>query len=205
MVCSGFELAADNAGIPTIKFNWVGKALTTATAFATPSYPSGSTLFSFISGSVRVGGSVTVPTTTALASGGTPAANIRAFDLTYDNALDSEGFNFGASGQRSRKPVVGLRGISGTLTAEYDSNTLRDAWIAQTDLALVLTFASTTAIEGSNYPTLQITIPNIRLEGDIPVATRDGATTQNVGFTALDGRVASHPIYVAIVTAETAI
>lgn len=206
MVCSGFEMAADNAGIPTIKFNWVGKSLATGTAFVAPSYLSGQSLFSFVNGSVRIGGAVTVPSTTVLASGGTAAANVRSFDLNYENGLDTEGFNFGATGQRSRKPVIGERMITGNLEVEYDSNTLRDAYIAQTDLALVLTFATTTAISGANFPTLQITIPDIRLEGGVPNGNLDGSPiVQSIDFTTLDGRVAAHPFYLAIVTPETAI
>jgi len=206
MVCSGFEFSASNAGIPTLTVNWMGKDKTTGTALATASYASGVQELSFIHGAITVGGSVTVPTTTALASGGTAAANIREFSLTYESGLDAEGFNFGSAGKRSRKQALGKRIITGSLVAEYDSNTLRDAWLNQTDIAIVMTFATTTAISGSNYPTLQITIPVVRFEGDIPQVSGDGSVvTQSIDFTGLDGRTAAHPIYVAIVTAETAI
>lgn len=207
MVCSGFELAGINAGIPTLKFNWMGRNLATATALATASYPSSVTEMSFIHGSLTVGGTITVPTTTALgSSSGSASANIRDFTLTYDNGLDPNGFNFGGLGKRSRKPALGKRKITGSLTVEYDSNTLRDAWIAGTDLGLVITFQNTaTAISGANYPTFQITIPVLRLDGELPKVNGGDVVTQTVPFTVLDGRSATHPFYVAIVTAETAI
>ena len=205
MVCSGFTLTADNAGIPTIQFAWMGKGIDTAESLATASYATGVAELSFIHGAVTVGGSVTVPTSTALATGGTATANVRDVNISFDNGLDSDGFNFGAAGSRSRKQALGKRSISGSMTVEYDSNTLRDAWLAQTDLAVVLTFTTSTAIAASNYPTLQITFPLVRLEGDIPQANGGGVVTQSVDFTVLDGRVATHPMYVAIVTAETAI
>jgi hypothetical protein len=205
MVCSGFELSADNASIPTIAFNWMGKSILTATALATASYPTAVEEFSFVHGTIRLGGAVTVPTTTALASGGTATANVRSASLSYDNGLDSEGFNFGAAGKRSRKQEIGKAVVSGSLTVEYDSNTLRDAWLAGTQLALVLTFATTTAISGGNFPTLQITIPSIKLRGDIPQSNGGDVVTQQIDFTAFDGGVAAQPVYVAIVTAETAI
>jgi hypothetical protein len=204
MVCGGFELTADNAAIPMIKWNWVGKSMATDTAFVTPAYPATSIPFSFVGGTIQ-SGTVTVPTTTALGSGNSTLANIRSINVNYDNGLDTEGFNFGASGTRSRKPVVELRSITGTLVAEYDSNTLRDAFVNQTDVAIILKFATTTAISGSNYPTLQIVIPVTRLEGETPKPANGGPITQSLTFTGLDGGVASHPIYVAIVTAETAI
>lgn len=204
-VCSGFELSAENGGIPTIKFNFMGKSVDTVAAFATPSYPASYELLTFVGGSIRIGGSVIPPTTTALASGGTAAANVTDVDMTFENGLDEGGFFLGGSGQRGRKPVVGLRALTGTITAEYDSNTLRDAFLAQTDLALVLKFAHATAITGAYYPTLEITIPVVRLDGELPKANAGEVVTQEVAFTALDGQVAAHPIYVAIVTAETAI
>lgn len=205
MVCSGFELSAPNAGIPSITFNWMGRGVTTATGLATASYPSNVEQLSFIHGAITVGGVVTVPTTTALATGGTATANVREFNLTYDNGLDSEGFNFGSTGSRTRKPALGKRSISGSMTVEYDTNTLRDAWLAQTDLAVVLTFTTTTAISAGVFPTLQIVLPLVRLEGDIPQTNGGDVVTQSIDFTVLDGRVAAHPMYVVIRTAETAI
>lgn len=204
-VCSGFEMSGVNGGIPTFKFNFLGRSLDTAAAYAVPSYAAANELLSFVNGSIIVGGPVTPPTATTLASGGTPAANIREFDLTYDNALDDNGFNYNATGQRGRKPAVGLRAISGNLTAEYDSDVLRDAYLAQEDLALVFTFASKAVISDGNFPTIQITIPNIRLDGEVPKAAGGDVITQAIGFTGLDNRTTEHPFYVAIVTAETAI
>ena len=205
MVCTGFDLAVDNAGIPSLTFNWMGKGYSTATSLATASYPAAVQQLSFIHGAVTIGGTVTPPTTTALASGGTAAANVRDINLTFENGLDSEGFNLGGAGGRTRIQALGRRALTGSMTVEYTANTLRDAWLAQTDLAIVLTFATTTAIEGSNFPTFQVTIPVVRLEGDIPQTNGGDVVTQSIDFTALDGRTATHPIYVAIVTAETAI
>ena len=204
-VCSGFELSAQNGAIPTIKFNFVGKSVDTAAAFATPSYPASYELLTFVGGSIRIGGSVTPPSTTALSSGGTAAANVTDIDMSFENGLDEGGYFLGSGGQRGRKPVVGLRALTGTITAEYDSNILRDAFLAQTDLALVLKFAHPTAITGAFFPTLEITIPVVRLDGELPKANGGEVVSQSIGFTALDGQVATHPVYVAIVTAETAI
>jgi hypothetical protein len=204
-VCSGFELTASNAGIPTIKWNWLGAGVDTSTALAVASYLASTQLLSFVHGSIRVGGVVTPPTTTALAVGGTVAANIRDASFVYENGLDENGWFLNGSSKRGRKPALGLRKGTGTLTAEYDSNVLRDAYLAQTDLSLVLQFKHSTAIAGANYPTIEITIPNIRLEGELPKAAGGDVVTQSVGFTMLDGRAAAHPIYVAVVTAETAI
>ncbi|TFD74734.1 phage tail tube protein [Cryobacterium fucosi] len=204
-VCTGFELDAGNAGVPMLKFNWVGKSVDTTQAFVTPSYVAGTSLMSFVGGSIRIGGTVTVPTNVALASGGTAAANVVDAKFTYENGVDSGGFFFGGGGKRGRAPVVGGRGLSGSLTVEYDTNVLRDAFLAQTDLALVLKFAHSVAITAGVFPTLEITIPVVRLDGELPKANGGDVITQSVDFTGVDGRVAAQPVYVAIVTAETAI
>lgn len=206
MVCSGFELSATNGGIPTLKFNWVGRSMMTGTSLEVASYASGVEQLSFVHGNVVIGGTITVPTTTALgSSNAADSANVRDFTLTYDNGLDPNGFNFGGAGKRTRKPALGKRKVTGNLTVEYDSNTLRDAWLAGTSLGLILEFASTTAITGSYYPTFQITIPVVKLEGELPKVNGGDVVTQTIPFEMKDGRSASHPFYVAIVTAETAI
>lgn len=204
-VCSGFEMSAENAGIPNFKFSFLGKSVDTVAAYAAASYPASNELLSFVNGAITIGGTVTAPTATALATGGTVAGNIRDFSLAWENGLDENGFNYNATGQRGRKPAVGARVGTGSVTAEYDSNILRDAYLAQTDLALVLTFASNVAISAGVFPTIQITIPNVRLDGELPMVAGGDVVTQSVGFTILDNRTAAHPIYVAIVTPETAI
>jgi hypothetical protein len=205
MVCSGFEFTSGNGEIPTLKFNWMGAGYDTSTGLATASYATGVDVFSFVHGSLTIGGTVTVPTTTALATGGTAATNVREFNLTYDNGLDANGWNYGSTGKRSRKPALGLRSITGNLVAEFDSATLRDLYLNQTDAAITFRMQTTTAISGSNYPTLEFTIPIARFEGEIPKAAGGDVVTLSMDFTALDGLVATHPFYVAIVTAETAI
>jgi len=205
-VCSGFELTVGNSGIPSLKFNWLGQDVDTSTAFQVPSYIASNQELSFVNGAIVLGGTLTVPTATALGSStGTPAADIRDINFTWDNGLDGGGFNIGGKGKRTRPPALGLRSGKGTLTAEYDNNTLRDAFLNQTDLALVLTFQAAQPIITTYYPTVQIVIPNIRLEGELPKANGGDVVTQSVGYTLLDNRTATQPLYVAIVTTETAI
>lgn len=205
MVCTGFEFNVDNGGVPTFKYNWEGKNLETATAYTAASYPASNGLLTFVNGTITVGGSVTVPTTTALATGGTSVANVRSATFSWDNNTDKEGYNFGSAGKRGRAPVLGLRSGSGTLVVDYTDNVLRDAYLNQTDLAVVLTFTGTTLISGTSYPTIQLTLPCIRLNGEMPKAAGGDVITQSIEFNVYDNRVAAEPVYVAIVTAETAI
>lgn len=205
MVCSGFEFSQDNAGMPTVKFNWMGKDYDTSTTLASASYASGVEVYSFEDATLTVGGSVTAPTTTALATGGTSSTIVRSFSLTYDNGLDSNGFNIGGAGKRTRVPALGLRTATGSIEAEFDGATYRDLFLDQTDTPITFTLTGPTQIESASYPTLQFHIPMARFEGEMPKTNGGDVVTLAMDFTVLDDGTATHPFYVAIRTAETAI
>jgi len=210
MVCTGFELSAKNAAVPTVKFNWIGKGVDTGQTYATPSYPAAYELYSFVGGTIRAaggtyGGTITPPTTTALASGGTAIADILEIDMKWDNGVDDGGFFFGGSGKRGRVQAAGQRGLTGTFSAEYDTTALQAAFLAQSDLSLVLQFQHNSIISGAIKPTFEITIPLLRLDGELPKASTPGdVVTQSIDWEGLEGP-ATHPFYVAFITAETAI
>lgn len=204
-VVSKGELAAKTGEIVTLKTSWNAKSITTATAYAAPSYIAANEVFTFVEGAITVGGTVTNPTNTALATGGTAVADVLDFDLQIDNGLDANGFTFGGGGMQSRRPVAGLAKVTGTMTIEFDAMTYLAAYLAQTPLAVVLTFTSATVISAGVSPVLQIVCPLVKLEGDTPNAT-NGVVKQTVPFTVLDPAVSgTEPLYVVIRTADTAI
>ncbi|MAP64044.1 MAG: hypothetical protein CMH34_09950 [Microbacterium sp.] len=203
-VCSAFEISMGSSEILTLSSSWTGREIVTDVEYATPSYPA-TELFSFVHADLVVGGSVTVPTSTALASGGTAVANVRDFSISVDQGHDGEGYNIGGAGKRSRRPAVGLASVSGSLTAEYDSTTFRDAVENQTSMALVATFEGPTDITSGNPPVLQVVIPDIRFEGELPKANGGDVITQSLEFTGFDGLVAAHALYIAVRTADSAL
>lgn len=210
MVCSGFEFSANGAGIPTIKFNWLGKDVDTASSAGTAAYPTGVKELAFINAQLVVGQTVTPPTATALgtSTGNRGLVNVRDIDLTWDNGLDAEGFNFNGAGKRSRPNALGKRTLTGSFTAEFTDSGLESDYLLQADSGLLLTYALSSAsdlIAGTSYPALQLCVPLIRLEGELAKSNGGDVITQAIGFTGLDGQVAADPFSVAIVTAETAI
>jgi hypothetical protein len=203
-VCSSFELSVGNSELLQLKTSWTARDVATDIAYATPSYPV-TELFSFVGASLVVGGSVTVPTGTALATGGTAVANVRDFSISVDQGHDKNGYNLGGRGKRSRRPAVGLAPVTGKLTAEYDSLEFRDALRDQTPLALVATFEGPSEISAGNPPVIQVVVPDIRFEGELPKANGGDVITQSIDFTGFDGLVAPHPLYVAVRTADAAL
>jgi hypothetical protein len=203
-VCTKGEIKAATGDTVKLKTSWNAQAVNTATAYAAPSYVANNEVFNFTQGAITLGGAVTMPTSNTLATGGTVVNNVLDFSLAIDNKLDVNGYVFGNGGKQGRKPVLGgLTDFKGKITAEFDSVTLRDAFLNQTALALVLTFTSTTVISAGVSPVLQIVLPAIKLNGDIPNATM-GVVKQTIDFDVLDNGT-NPPIYVVIRTADTTV
>lgn len=203
-VCTKGEIISAVGDIVKLKTSWNMQDVSTAIAYAAPSYIAANEVFNFTQGAITIGGTVTMPTTTALASGGTAVADILDFNLSIDNKLDTQGFTYGNGGMQGRRPVVGgLADVKGKMTAEFDTTTLRDAFIAQTGLSVVLTFTSTTVLQSGVFPTLQIVLPTIKLNSPLPNATM-GVVKQAFDFDVLDNGTQT-PVTVVYRTSDTAI
>lgn len=180
MVCSQLALSAANNAIVSATTSWIGRDMETTTPLVTPAYAASSELFTFFGGSLTVGGTVTMPTSTTHATGGTAVANVTDFSLTYANGLSADdGFTFGGAGKRTRKPALMKRAITGQITAEFDATTLRDASLAGTGLALVLNLVS-----GADE--LQITLPKIVFASNVPASNGGSVITQQFDIAGLE-------------------
>lgn len=198
-----WELEVPNDEIATIKAVWDCMNWTTAQSYVAPSYPTSPSLFHWSHVAVTLGGAVTVPTSTALASGGTAATNVRSVKFAGDNHLKKDRFNAGGSGRKSRQ-LIGDLDLSGELELEYVDTVVRDAFLNDTALALTVTLTGTEALS-TGTATLQVTCPEIKLNGELPKGNEDDLPLLKVPFDILDGQVAGSAIYVALRTADTAL
>lgn len=207
MVATMLEIDQPAADYASFKTSWVGKSHTTATGLASASYPTGVEVLGHQHLSVTAGGTVTAPTTTTLATNGTPVTDIRSFNLQIDRALATDGHTFNGSSQIAVKPELGQPMLSGSFEANFAATTYRDAWVNDTTLPMVWTWTSPTQIGSTgSYPTFQIYLPAVKLEGDLPEPSTDGSPVRvSADFTVYDGLVAAQPIWISIVTLETAI
>jgi hypothetical protein len=204
---SSFELSLGAADVLKARTSWTAREMDDAVGYATPSYAAGVDLLSFVGATLVAGGTLTVPTTTALGSisGGTTLANIRDFSIAVDQSHDSAGYNIGGAGKRSRPPAVGKAEVTGSMTADYDVTTYKNAVRDGSTLALVATFLGPTDITVGNKPTLQIVLPDIRLDGELPKSNGGDVIAQALSFKAYDNLVAAEPLYIATRTADTAL
>ena len=206
MACTRGTINSAVGEIVRLDTSWVGKQVSTAIAYAAPSYVADTSqeLFTFLDGSITLGTSaLTVPTTTALgAQGGSVVSNVRDFSVTIDNKLDVSGYTYGSNGTIQRRPTLGATEITGKVTAEFDSVTNRDYFLNNTTVSITLTFQTTTLLQASTYNTLQVVLPAVKLDGDTPRAVSDGVVTQDLGFTVLDNGTQA-PVYVVLRNLDT--
>jgi hypothetical protein len=203
--CTSIAFSTTAGELLSIEEEWQFKEVVSTTALATASYPAAQGFFSFCDAAIVLGGTLTKPTTTALAtSTADAAANVKDFNLRFSNGLSEGRRNLGDGCKPGAPGRLGVAPISGTMTIEYSDNTLRDAYLAQTDLALLLTFTSATLAGTATAAVLQIVVPVINLDGALPKTSADVPISTSVAFTGLDGLASStEPIYVVYRTSDT--
>lgn len=199
--CDSFEVSFGNGEIATVTSTWNARDVTTATAYAAPSYASSANLFHFANGAIT-SGTFTAPTTTVAASSVTALANVRSGTIQVNHNPANDRYNFGASGKKA-KPTVGLREITGTLEVEYDSTTFRDAVLNETPMSLVVTF--TAGALSAGLETLQIAVPELKLDGKLPTSNNGQLITVGLEFTVLDNLTAAQPLWIVARTADSAL
>lgn len=197
-----WEFAFPNGDIATLKMAIDAGQVSTAIGYAAPSYAAEPVnLFHFANASISTG-ALTAPTTTVLGSLATPTVNVRGGSIQVSNQLRGDRYNAGGGGRKS-KPTVGLRTISGKLDVEYDAVTYRDLVMNDTPMSLLVQFtggALSTGVE-----TLQVIIPEIKLDGELPKPNGTDLILQSLSFQGLDNLTSAQPIWVVTRTADTAL
>ena len=197
-----FELEQPLNDVVSLSMDLDGKGVpATATALATASYAATMSLFEFDQAAVTLGGTLTPPTTTALASvsGGTLVAGWRSFTLSADSQITDD--RWGMSAAVRNQPTYRKRDVTLKAQVEYDGATLRDAYFARTSNPLLITWTTAEALS-SGFATLQVVIPAFRVmttfppdatDGDIPIIDLEGKAFDNLTAMA----------YVVLRTADT--
>jgi hypothetical protein len=198
----GWEFELPESGIATWKVDVDAKSLATATSLATASYASSPSMFTYANtASLKVGGTLTVPTTTALASSsGSANLNIRALTCTSVNSIDDGRWIPGGRNQ----PTVGKRTHKLKLTYEYSDDTFRDILLTQAATSLLLDLQTTEALS-TGFAGLQLAIPAAKVSsGAIPKPSNGETVVSDIELDILwDGT--NQPLYVVGRTADTAL
>lgn len=201
--CKGskFELHASVGALVTGKFSFDAQDVVTSQSYAAPSYSPLSAGFVFAGGSIVVGGSPTF-STTALSTGGTALAQISDFSLMVDRALKNDRYYFNNSGKKA-EPIDGKAKITIQMKADFIDTTLPAAYMADTDLSVVLTFVGAT-IASTYKETLQIVLPLVNFNGELPKINSAQIISMSVDGEVLDDRTNS-PLYIGYQSSDTAL
>lgn len=164
---------------PTNPSGSSGPALATATYPATPTYP-----FNMLYDGD--GPSTDKYVYATLTKAGSPIAQIQALQVTGDNALDLRPFKLDASGLKREPLETGYRSVSGTLMAEFKSQSdFYDAFYGDSACALV-TQADGALISGSNKEMLRVTLADVRFLGATPIVENSDLIVVAAPFVAVD-------------------
>ena len=196
---SAWELGGAVGDIATLKTTWDARNWTTATAYTSPSYPTGGGLFTVENATINTG-TVTMPTATALGSAGTPLAGVKDFQIAMSNSLVNDRFFMNGGGIKDRQ-LPGTRLPTVELNVEYQDNTLWDALEANSDLSLVINMVGPLGI-GSEV--LQVVIPDLELDEGLPEGGPDAIASQAIKMVGLDN-LTQAPITIVTRTSDTAL
>lgn len=202
-VMASWQLDFPNANLVTFQPTWDIGDIDTVTSYTTPSAypPATASLFHHANLTIS-SGTLTAPTTTALASGSSTLANVRGGSISGNNNLIADRFNAGGAGRKA-KPIASRREVTGSLSVEYDSTTMRAAMLAETPMHLTLTWTGEALSTGT--ATLQFVLPEIKLDGPLPQSGGPELVVTDYNFTALDNLTAAQGIWIVTRTADSAV
>ncbi len=183
-----WELSVDVDGHLMFSCDMDFETVNTATAAATPSYPSGALVFGWDQAAITFAAS---------------SVELSNFAVTCTNPLNTERRFLRGSTLKKEPVEEGMRDIQWTAEGEFTNQTQYDRWVATTpagtQAAIVATFTGPVAHAGATFPTVVITIPVARFDNAVPVAS--GAEMLKVQFSGIamdDGT--NSPITVAYKT-----
>lgn len=197
-----FDLSIDQNGIAKLTVNWDAQDWSTAIAAASQNWVAGANVLTFKHLSVKAG-TLTLATTIALASATTPLAGVKSVKVSVNNSLIKDRI-FAGSGGLKAKPVPGDRVITGELQVEYLTNTLRDAFLNQTEMPLLIDLTGEGALS-AGFETFQLALSSIKLDGDLPEGSRNGAPVQPIKFTAGSNLTAAQIMQIVTRTSDATI
>lgn len=197
--CKSFEIdAPDMESPPTVTATFWAADVTTGTALVAASYPSTPTLFSGAAAATTLAGSLTMPTTTALASGGTSVTDIRGWNLSVDLGLAERPALGGW-----QQPALGAPKATLKIKQDYDATTLQALLLSQGSVAFTGTYTGGTLTSGSE--TFQVAVPAAYVDdGALAQFTAGDPAVPEITLACLDD-LSHTPWAIAIRTADTAL
>lgn len=166
-----------------------GQAETTSTSLATASYSTGTEVLSWVGGAVTIAGSA--------------VAVVTDVEISVANGLKTDRYTINSSPTKKEQIISEMTEITGTITAEFDGLTNYNRFVNGSVAAIEATWTGLTAIEGSTYPYLKVSMPACRFDGTTPAVEGPDVLSIELPFKALYNGT-DQPITIDYLTADTA-
>lgn len=167
---TGWTLKNDVGGLLMANMSFDVEEVETSTASAAPAYPASAAPFAWTQG---------------VASINSVATDIKSFELTADLGLKTDRRYIKGSPKKSQPVRSKKPEFTGSVTVDFEDNTLYDLWVAGTIVPITLTYTGS-LIESSYYYEFKVTLPACQITGDAPQAQLEEFTQQTVPFKVLD-------------------
>ena len=175
MKVKSWSLSCDSGGLLILKLSFMGQKADATVVYATPSYPAAAELFSFAGGAVTVGG--------------TAVAVVNKISLDCDMKL-AERRPISSTGTQIEPLEAGEREFKLSMDVEFIDMILYNKYVSATAsgtlAAVVATFTAPTLIGASAFPTVTVTVPNFRVDGETPKISGPDIITMSVSGPCLD-------------------
>jgi len=187
--------------VPTLTVEFDALTLSTATGAATATYPTSPNLPDYSRCAVACGGTLTLPTSTALATGLTTDTAWREFTLEIDHQIIADD-RINLPGRL--QPLAGQPAITLKGTVDYASVTLRDAVIAGTRMPWYATWTMPGSV-GAASEALQLVVPAVGFGGAMPIAEIDSVPSLSLDGTVYSVGTTAEDVYLLYRTTDVAL
>lgn len=178
---TGWEFSISDGETPKLKLSFDGRSEATATALATPSYLTGTTVFDFSQATLKLGGTATTASGETTISGGvTVATVIKTLSVAGKAPMATERFGLGNAGLKNEPLENDTPMVTGTLGAEFNKTELYDLFANNTTTALQ--FDLTGAAIGANNFLFSIILSAIKLKKAAPTVTGPDIVQMSTDF-----------------------
>lgn len=183
----GWEFDVKDNATPTLKLTFDGRDENTATALATPSYPSGVTVFDFSQVAMTLGGTVSTSGGETTISGGTAVATIVTdFTLTGATPVATERYGLGNAGLKAQQLQNDTPTITGKLAAEFGLTEFYDVFKANTTTPMQVTLTGSQIGTSGNNFLLSFIMPAVKLKTATPNVSGPDIVQMATTFEAYD-------------------
>lgn len=171
--------------VPTLTLGVDGKDVTTATALATASYPTGATIFDFSQATLKLGGTAATSSgVTSITGGAAVTTIVTEMTIEGETPLANERYGLGSGGLKAEQLENDTPTITGELSAEFNKTELYDLFTGNTTTAMELLLEGEDIGATGEKFTLSFVMPAVKLKEAAPTVEGPDVVQMTTSFEA---------------------